>query len=152
MSFINLIKISCYSTLHSPVTSDRTWLEVMSRWTFACEYLLTKLINQLHLWCNNKKSFECAVPILLICYKAEYRDTTELYSEAFDSDNTTLVDCYPTYCTDTDLGDRPPTPTQQRQVLFKWKSQKKTDRALISIKLICPQYLQKIAGCKTYRR
>ena len=31
------------------------------------------------------------------------------------------MDHYPTYDTDTDLGDRPPTPTQQRQVRFKLK-------------------------------
>jgi hypothetical protein len=30
----NLIKISCLNTLHSPLTSDRIWLEVIFRWTF----------------------------------------------------------------------------------------------------------------------
>jgi hypothetical protein len=33
------------------------------------------------------------------------------YSEAFDPDDPTLMDHYPTYDTNTDLGDRPPTLT-----------------------------------------
>ena len=36
---------------------------------------------------------------------------TEQYSEAFDPDDPTLMDRYPTYDTDTDLGDGPSTPT-----------------------------------------
>jgi hypothetical protein len=35
------------------------------------------------------------------------------------------MDRYPTYDTDTDLGDRPPMPTQQRQVRFKRKVRRK---------------------------
>ena len=32
--------------------------------------------------------------------------------------------------------------------VFQEKSQRKTDRALVSKKVICPQYLQKVAGHK----
>ena len=60
--------------------------------------------------------------------------------EAFDPDDPTLMDCYPTYDTNTDLGDRQPTTCS-----FQAKIQKKTDRALISVIAICLQYLQKVA-------
>jgi len=49
----------------------------------------------------------------LLCYKTEFRDRTDSYSVAFDPEDPTLMDRYPTYATETDLGDRPPTPTQQ---------------------------------------
>ena len=62
------------------------------------------------------------------------------YSEAFDPDDPTLMDHYPTYDTNTDLGDRPPTLTCS----FKTKSLKRTGRALISVKVISLQYLQKV--------
>jgi len=52
-----------------------------------------------------------------------------------------VMDRYPTYDTDTHLGDRLPTLTQQRQFRFKRKASRKTDRALIYVKVICSQYL-----------
>ena len=61
----------------------------------------------------------------LLCYKTEFRDGTESYSEAFDTDDPTLSYRYPTYDTDTHLGDRPPTPTQQQQVFIKRKASRK---------------------------
>jgi hypothetical protein len=36
------------------------------------------------------------------------------FSESFDPDDPALMDHYPDYTTETDFGDRPPTPTQQR--------------------------------------
>jgi hypothetical protein len=45
----------------------------------------------------------------LLCYKTEFRDGTESYSEVFDTDDPTLSYRYPTYDTDTHLGDRSPT-------------------------------------------
>jgi hypothetical protein len=35
------------------------------------------------------------------------------FSESFDPDDPALIDRYPDYTTETDLGDRPPTPTQR---------------------------------------
>ena len=65
----------------------------------------------------------------LLCYRTEFRDRTESYSEAFDPDDSPLMGRYPTYDIDTDLGDRPPTPTQHRQVRFKRKaSRNQTER------------------------
>lgn len=58
----------------------------------------------------------------LIGYKTEFRDGTELYSEAFDPNDPTLMGRYPKYDTDIHLGDQPPTPIQQRQVRFKRKA------------------------------
>lgn len=50
-----------------------------------------------------------------------------------------------TYNIDTHLGDRPPMLTQQQQIRFKQKPVENR-QALISVKVICPQYLQKVAG------
>jgi hypothetical protein len=36
------------------------------------------------------------------------------FAESFDPDDPALIDRYPDYTTETDLGDRPPTLTQQR--------------------------------------
>jgi hypothetical protein len=36
------------------------------------------------------------------------------FSESFDPDDPTLIDRFPDYTTETDLGERPPTPTQRR--------------------------------------
>jgi len=47
------------------------------------------------------------------------------FSESFDPDDPALLDRYPDYTTETDLGDRPPTPTQQRDVNSKQKPRKK---------------------------
>ena len=32
-------------------------------------------------------------------------------SESFDMDDPALIDCFPDYTPETDIGDRPPTPT-----------------------------------------
>ena len=47
------------------------------------------------------------------------------FSESFDPDDPALIDRYPDYTTETDLGDRPPTPTQQRDLNSKQKARKK---------------------------
>ena len=66
----------------------------------------------------------------LLCHKTKFIDWMESYSEAFDP---TLMDSYLRYYTDTHLGDRPPNPTQQREVRFTLKaSRKQTDH--ISVK------------------
>jgi hypothetical protein len=39
----------------------------------------------------------------------KYWDGTESYSEAFDPYDPSLMDRYPTYDTDGDVADRPPT-------------------------------------------
>ena len=61
----------------------------------------------------------------LLYYKTEFRDGTESYSEAFDTDDPTLSYHYPIYDTDTHLGDRPPMTTQQQQVFIKRKTSRK---------------------------
>jgi hypothetical protein len=47
------------------------------------------------------------------------------FSESFHPDDPALIDRYPDYTTETDLGDRPPTPTQQRGENSKLKVCKK---------------------------
>ena len=47
----------------------------------------------------------------LLCYKMEFKDGLVSYSEAFDSDDPTLIDRHLEYDTDKHLGDRLPTPT-----------------------------------------
>ena len=49
-----------------------------------------------------------------LSYKTEFKDGLVSFSESFDPDDPALIDRYPDYTTETDLGDRPPTPTQQR--------------------------------------
>jgi hypothetical protein len=49
-----------------------------------------------------------------LSYKTELKDGSVSFSESFDPDDPALIDHYPDYTTETDLGDRPPTPTQQR--------------------------------------
>jgi hypothetical protein len=41
----------------------------------------------------------------LLCYKTEFRDGSESYSEALDLDDPTIIDRYPRYDTDTHLVD-----------------------------------------------
>ena len=65
-----------------------------------------------------------------ITFKTEFQDGSGSFSES------ELLDRYPYYTTETDLADRPPTPTQQRDVKSKQKAHKKTT--------ICPQYLANI--------
>jgi hypothetical protein len=49
-----------------------------------------------------------------LSYKTEYKDGSVSFSESFDPDDPTLIDRFPDYTTETDLGERPPTPTQRR--------------------------------------
>ena len=49
-----------------------------------------------------------------LSYKTEFKDGSVSFSESFDPDDPTLIDRFPDYTTETDLGERPPTPTQQR--------------------------------------
>jgi len=49
-----------------------------------------------------------------LCYKTEFKDGSVSFSESFDPDDPSLIDRHPDYNADTDLGDRLPTPTQQR--------------------------------------
>jgi hypothetical protein len=58
-------------------------------------------------------------------YKTEYRDGSVSFSESFDPDDPTLIDRYPDYTTETDLGERPPTPTQRREKNSMRKTSKK---------------------------
>ena len=60
-----------------------------------------------------------------LCYKMEFKDGSVSYSEAFDPDDPTLIDRYPEYDTDKHLGDRPPTPTQQREKRYMLKASRK---------------------------
>jgi len=61
----------------------------------------------------------------LLCYKTEFRDGRESYSEALDLDDPTIIYRYPRYDTDTHHGDRPPTLTQQREVRCTLKASRK---------------------------
>jgi hypothetical protein len=47
------------------------------------------------------------------------------FSESFDPDDPALIDRFPDYTTETDLGERPPTPTQQWDKNSKRKACKK---------------------------
>ena len=50
-----------------------------------------------------------------LAYKTEFKDGSVSFSESFDPDDPTLIDRFPNYTTETDLGERPPTPTQRRK-------------------------------------
>ena len=43
----------------------------------------------------------------------EFRDESMSLSESFDTDDPALIDHFPDYPPETDIGDRPPTPTQE---------------------------------------
>jgi hypothetical protein len=60
-----------------------------------------------------------------ICYKKEFKDGSVSFSESFDPDDPSLIDRHPDYKADTDLDDRPPTPTQQRDERCKRKASSK---------------------------
>jgi hypothetical protein len=60
-----------------------------------------------------------------ICYKTEFKDGYVSFSESFDADDPSVIDRHPQYNTDTDLGDRLPTPTQQRVERYKLKASRK---------------------------
>jgi hypothetical protein len=49
-----------------------------------------------------------------LAYKTLFRDGSVSFSASFDPDDPTLLDRYPDYTSETDPGERPPTPTQQR--------------------------------------
>jgi hypothetical protein len=49
-----------------------------------------------------------------LAYKTLFKDGSVSFSASFDPDDPTLIDRYPDYTTETDPGERPPTPTQQR--------------------------------------
>ena len=58
------------------------------------------------------------------------------FSESFDPDDPALLDRYPDYTTETDLGDRPSTLTQQGDENSKRKAcKKKTNLSAISNKV-----------------
>jgi hypothetical protein len=60
-----------------------------------------------------------------LTYKTEFKDGSVSFSESFDPDDPALIDRFPDYTTETDLGDRKPTPTQQRDENSKRKACKK---------------------------
>jgi hypothetical protein len=47
-------------------------------------------------------------------YLFAFQDGSMSFSASFDPDDPTLIDRYPNYTSETDPGERPPTPTQQR--------------------------------------
>ena len=62
-----------------------------------------------------------------LCHKTEFIDGTVSYSE--DPDDSTLIDRYLEYEMDKHLGDRPQTPTQQREVRYKIMGSRKKEHA-----------------------
>ena len=61
-----------------------------------------------------------------ICYiKKEFKDGSVSFSESFDPDDPSLIDRHPDYNADTDLDDRPPTPTQRDERCKRKASRKK---------------------------
>jgi hypothetical protein len=65
------------------------------------------VVSSICLQCPWRRCITVRSPYMpaLLCYKTEFRDGTESYSEAFDPDDSTLMGRYPTYDIDTDLGD-----------------------------------------------
>ena len=47
-----------------------------------------------------------------LAYLMNYRDGSTTLSEPFDPDDPALIDRFPEYITQIDIGDRPPTPTR----------------------------------------
>jgi hypothetical protein len=43
----------------------------------------------------------------------EFRDGSMSLSESFDPDDPALIDRFPDYIPQTDIGDKPPTPTRE---------------------------------------
>jgi hypothetical protein len=60
-----------------------------------------------------------------LCYKTEFEDGSVSYSQAVDPDDPTLIGSHPLYDIDTHLGNRPPTPTQQREKGYKLKANRR---------------------------
>jgi hypothetical protein len=54
-----------------------------------------------------------------------YRDRIESYTEAIDTDDPILVNCYSTYATDTDNDGRPSTASDQYQKRHRRKTRRK---------------------------
>jgi hypothetical protein len=82
-------------------------------------------------------------------YKTEFKDGSVFFSESFDPDDPSLLDRYPDYTTETDLGDRPPTPTQQRDV----NSKRKACKSLNGLQATRLEYnLGLVVLCKFYVR
>ena len=65
-----------------------------------------------------------------ICHKTEIIDGTVSYSETFDPDYPTLMDCHPSYDMDKSLGDRPTT-LIQREVCYKLKKAERQSTHLL---------------------
>ena len=47
-----------------------------------------------------------------LVYQTNFSDGSTSLSEPFDPDDPALIDRFPEYTTETDIGDRPPTPTR----------------------------------------
>ena len=62
-----------------------------------------------------------------LTYKTEFKDGSVSFSESFDPDDPTLIDRFPDYTTETDLGERLPTPTQRREKNSMRKASKKKE-------------------------
>jgi len=48
-----------------------------------------------------------------LAYLTKFRDGSMSLSESFDPDDPALIDRFPDYTPETDIGDRPPTPTRE---------------------------------------
>ena len=82
--------------------------------------------------------YSCTNPYIRgkLTYKTEFQDGSVSFSESFDPDDPALINRYPDYTTETDLGDRPPTPTHQRVENSKRKAcKKKTNLSAIPDKV-----------------
>ena len=60
----------------------------------------------------------------------EFRDGSMSLSESFDPDDPALIDRFPDYPPETDIGDRPPTPTQE---ISSWQRPSKKKKYLSTI-------------------
>jgi hypothetical protein len=61
----------------------------------------------------------------ILFLKCTFENGSVSFSEAFDPDDPLLINRHPEYDTDTHLGDRPPTPPQQRDERYKLKASRK---------------------------
>ena len=80
------------------------------------------LILASHVMWINRVPVCVVYPYSIMQYKTVRFST---HSEAFDPDDPTLIDRHPEYDTDKYLGDRLPTPTQQRDERYKLKASRK---------------------------
>ena len=58
-----------------------------------------------------------------LAYLMNYSDGSTFLSKPFDPDDPALIDRFPGYTTETDIGDRPPTPT--RDIICRQRPSKK---------------------------